>query len=437
MILPSNMLSPGAHSSPDPDSKWISVWAAAEQGPYPVGNPAAQPDLQYAFADEASGANNQSFRLIVRPSRWGSHARIRLSNSFGTQSVVFEGVSVGLHAYGSSIVAGSSRPVLFAGKSQVTVPAGESVWSDAVELPIHKQAFPLLEGRKIAVSFAVVGSSGPMTWHAKSLSTSYLSKPNSVASANDDAGLELPYSTISTYFLDVVDMRMPGDTQVVVALGDSITDGVGSTLNGDDRWPDVLNQRLHAAYGDKFSVVNLGMGGNQIIGPSVYTAQQAFRGGPAAVSRIDTDIVKLSGVSTVIWMQGINDFSENGRASLDDVIQGMTGAIAKLREWVSGVRIIGATLTTAYGSTSAAHGSLEQDNKRKALNDFIRSSQLFDGYVDFDLATRDPASGKLQKQFVPDSTIGGPGDGVHPNRAGYQAMGKAIDLEMLLNPGAK
>lgn len=437
MILPSSTLNSGAHLSPEPDNHWISVWAAAEQGPYPVGNPTAQPDLQYAFPDEAGGANNQSFRLMVRPSRWGSHARIRLSNAFGTQSVVFDGVSVGLHSYGSSIMSGSSRQVFFAGKSKVTVPAGESVWSDAVEMPVQKQAFALLEGRKIAVSFNVVGSSGPMTWHAKALSTSYISNPNTFVPENDDAGLNLPYSTISTYFLDVVDMRMSGDTQLIVALGDSITDGSGSTLNGDDRWPDVLNQRLHAAYGDKFAVVNLGMGGNQIIGPKAYTPQNAYRGGPAAVSRIDTDIVKLSGVSTVIWMQGINDFSDNGRASVDNVIQGMKGAIAKMRECISGVRIIGATLTTAYGSTSPAHGSIEQDNKRKALNDFIRSSKLFDGYVDFDLATRDPASEELHKQFVPDSTIGGPGDGVHPNRAGYQAMGKAIDLEMVLNPRTK
>jgi lysophospholipase L1-like esterase len=222
------------------------------------------------------------------------------------------------------------------------------------------------------------------------------------------------------------------DTQVVVALGDSITDGTATSMNGDDRWADVLARRLHAVYGNRISVVNAGIGGNQVVGPSSYSAQKPFPGGPSAQARVERDVIGLSGVSTVIWLEGINDFSKNGNASVEAVQSGMKEVVARLRARLPGVRVIGATVTSALGSTSAAHGHVEQNEKRKALNDFVRTSEVFDGFVDFDKAVLDTVTGAMQAEFVPESTTGGPGDKLHPNRAGNLTMGTAIDLKLIV-----
>jgi lysophospholipase L1-like esterase len=146
--------------------------------------------------------------------------------------------------------------------------------------------------------------------------------------------------------------------------------------------------------------------------------------------RIDRDVLDLSGVSAMIWLEAINDFSRNGNASVETVIRGMRDIVGRIHAKRPQIRIFGATVPTALGARSAAHGFPEQDQKRRALNDFIRKSGLFDGVVDFDQVTYDAQSGGLKPEFIPESTTGGPGDKLHPNRAGYLAMGMAIDLNL-------
>lgn len=413
------------------DQKWVIGWAASIQGPYPVGNPSAQPDQQFAFPSPVDGANDQTFRLIVRPDIWGSQMRIRLSNVLGNKTVTFGGVHAGLQLGGPAIVKGTNRPITYGGDTCVTLPAGAFAWSDAVTLPfVRDAAADDLSGRKLAISFHVEGESGPMTWHAKALQTSYVSAPKSgsLGEREDEAGF--PYSTASWFFLDAVEMKADATSFAIVAFGDSITDGTGSTLNGDDRWPDVLSRRLHAIHGNRIAVINAGIGGNQVAGPLAYRPDRPVPGGPSAKERIDRDVLSLSGVSHVIWLEGINDFSRNGNASLDDIQEAMTETVAHIRTKAPLIQIIGATVTSALGSSLEAHGFAEQDNKRHALNAFIRGSGLFDGVIDFDRATVDPRSGELRPEFVPDTTIGGPGDGLHPNRAGYLAMATTIDLDL-------
>jgi len=291
-----------------PPPNFVVAWAASAQGPYPIGNATAQPDLGFAFPDAKKGASDQSFRMIVRPDIWGRQARIRLSNAFGTRRVTFDAVFVGLQAASSAIVPGTNRPVTFGGNASVTLPIGGSAVSDPVTLPfVLNPTDRLLHDRRLAVSFHVVGDSGPITWHAKGLTTSYIGPPHAAASTEDEAEESFPFSTTSWYFLDAVDMIATGGTRAVVAFGDSITDGTGSTINGFDRWPDVLSRRLHALYGGRFSVVNAGIGGNMILGPADYL-HNPFPGGPAATERVDRDVASLSGVGTVIWLEGINDF---------------------------------------------------------------------------------------------------------------------------------
>ena len=409
--------------------KWVTTWAASVQGPYPVGNPSAQPVLKFAFPVPESGARDQTFRLVLQPEVWSQKARLRFSNVFGTKPISFDGIYVGLQHSSATLVAGSNKPVNFGGKANVTIPPGESVWSDVVALPFASDP-KSLAGRKLAVSFHVAGESGPMTWHAKALQTSYVSPPGSGARGQDENERAFPYSTASWYFLDAVDMQTAADTRVIVCFGDSITDGTASTMNGEDRWPNVLSRRLAAA-GYRAAVINAGIGGNQLAGPSDYSPQKPFPGGPSAGARFERDILSLSGVSSVIWLEGINDFSRNGNATADMVQARMKDIITRMRARQPGLKIFGATVVSALGSTNAAHGSAEQDEKRQALNQFIRTSGVFDGVVDFDSATIDPATGGLKPEFVPESTTGGPGDKLHPNRAGYLAMGNAIDLDLV------
>jgi lysophospholipase L1-like esterase len=420
-------LFPSAAPAQAPE-KWVAAWAASVQGPYPVGNPSAQPDLRFVFPSPETGARDQTFRLVVTPDIWARETRLRLSNAFGTRPVTFDGVRVGLQLASAGVVAASSRPVNFAGKPTITIAPGESAWSDAVALPFVSDD-ATLSGRRLAITFHVVGESGPMTWHAKALTTSYVTAPGVGAVAGDDEAA-FPFSTASWYFLDAVDMMASADTQLIVAFGDSITDGTASTINSEDRWPNVLSRRLHAA-GRKVSVVNAGIGGNQVVGPVEYSPQKPFAGGPAAGARLERDVLSLSGLSAVIWLEGINDFSKNGNASVEAVEAGMKEIVGRLRARTPGVRVIGATLTSALGSSNAAHGFPEQDEKRKAINEFIRTSGLFDGVADFDKATLDPQTDGLKAEFIPESTTGGPGDKLHPNRAGYLAMGTAINLDLL------
>jgi lysophospholipase L1-like esterase len=412
--------------------RWVVSWAASAQGPYPAGSAVAQPDLKLVFPVPATGSHDQSFRLIVKPELWGCATRLRFSNAFGKTPVTFADVRAGLQRSGSAVVAETNRPVTFDGASTVTVAPGESVWSDPVALHFACGVPSLaLSGRKLAISFFVPGESGPMTWHAKAMQTSYVTPPGAGSKSADADEAAFPFSTTSWYFLDALDMAAPPDAHAIVAFGDSITDGTSSTLNGDDRWPDVLARRLHAVCGNNVSVVNAGIGGNRVIGPPEYSLDAPVSGGPSALARMERDVLSLSGVSAVVWFEGINDLNSVNLATAEAVAAGMTEGVSRMRERIPGIRIIGATVVTALGSTSAGSGLPEQDVQRRLLNDFIRTSGLFDGVADFDAATLDPATGELKPEFVHNTTTGGVGDKLHPNRLGLAAMARTIDLEQL------
>jgi lysophospholipase L1-like esterase len=423
-------LSVAAWQQPPPrGQRWVATWAASPHGPYPSGNPSAQPVLDFAFESPERGASDQTFRLIVRPDLWGNRVRLRFSNAFGTQPVTFDDAFVGLQSTGGNLVPDTNQRVTFEnGKRGLTLAPGAFSLSDAVALPfVDHLDSRLLTGRKLAVSFHVVGSTGPMTWHAKGLTTSYLTAPRAGSHGTDADDGAFPYTTTSWYFLDAVDVMAPDETVVVACFGDSITDGTASTLNGDDRWPDVLSRRLHAAYGERVAVVNAGIGGNRVVGPASYSPASPVGGGPSALDRLDRDVLGLSGLSAVVWLEGINDVSAG--TSPEAIVAGFKEGVARLRAR-GGITIIGATITSSLGATTAS-GTPENDARRKAINEFIRTGGLFDGVADFDSATRDADTGTLKPAFQPNSTTGGAGDKLHPNRAGYQAMGNAVDIGRL------
>jgi lysophospholipase L1-like esterase len=403
---------------------WVTTWAGAAHGTYPLSTAVLQPVLTFAFPNGTTSANEQSFRMIVRPTVWGDAFRFRFSNVFGTQALTLDNVYVGLQASAGTIEEETNTPVRFqGGRRRIVIPAGQLVWTDPVSLDFARNPEKLLLfGRKLAISFHVVGSSGPMTWHSKALQTNYITAPGAGVHSDEETDEAFPYTSTSWYFLDAVDTHGVRNATTVVTLGDSITDGTGSTLNGDDRWPDNLSRRLHDAYGNQVAVANVGIGGNRIL-------TDAGAGGPPALSRLDRDVLGLSSVAAVVWMEGINDL--NAGASAQSVIAGIQTGVATLRARRPGIKIIQATLTSALGFGTA--GTPEQDSRRQAVNAFIRSAGIFDSVADFDAVTIDPATGRLKPEFQPNSSTAAI-DFIHPNRAGYLAMAQTIDLDVLAPP---
>jgi lysophospholipase L1-like esterase len=404
------------------DEQWVAAWSTSPQGPYPTGFPIAQPLLNFAFPSDE--ARNQTLRLIVHPSIGGDTLRLRLSNTFGTQPVTFGVVFVGLQAadQGANVVPGSNRAVTFGGLTSVTIPIGQEVFSDPLDFKIDDATG---QPRNLAVSLYVPGLSGPMTWHAAAFETSYLSNPGAGNHARDVDDSAFLYSTTSWFWLDGVEVRAGTDTATLVALGDSITDGFYSTLNENDRWPDDLARQLQRRpRGKHWSVVNEGIGGNMV------TRLQRIQGGctpcdgPPLLDRLDRDVFGQAGVESIILLEGINDLGGAG-ATAEQVIAGMREVIGRVHD--HGLIIIGATITPSTGTTFNLYGTAETNSRRMQVNQFIRTSGEFDGVVDFDAAVRDPSHPEqLLPAFDTNSTVGGAGDHLHPNRAGFQAMAGTV-----------
>jgi lysophospholipase L1-like esterase len=231
-------------------------------------------------------------------------------------------------------------------------------------------------------------------------------------------------------------MTAPADAFAIMAFGDSITDGTASTMNGDDRWPNVLSRRLKAIHGNKVAVVNGGIGGNQIAGPAEYGPDKPFPAGPASGQRLDRDVLALSGISSLIWLEGINDFSKNGNASTDQVIAAMKDGVDRLRKKWPQLRIIGATVVDRawqFQRRARFPGAGCQAEGAQRLHPHIRHVRRRDRFRQGDARS---AIGRPQAGIRPRQHHRRPGDKLHPNRTGYLAMGQAIDLNLFKPRGA-
>ncbi len=398
-------------------SHWVTAWAASAQGAYPVGSTIAQPDLNRALPEMKQGLVNQSLRMVLRPALWSPRFRLRLSNRFGNKPLLLRGMSLALHMGGGALVPGTRIAL-----PDQTIAAGSFEWTPAIEWAALPESAQSMQGRSLAFSAWVEGSSGPITWHAKAMATSYLSQQGDQSAAVSDSELGFPHTTTSSFFIDALDAWLSAEACTLAAFGDSLTDGTATTLNGHDRWTDVLQRELWAAGRQDLAVVNAGIGGNQVTGPA--PGASPWRGGPAATERLARDVLDLSAVRTIFWLQGINDFSDNGQAEAAAVFEAMAHSVQRMR--AQGVRVFGATVPSALGSTRPGHGSEGQNSRRRAFNAEVRKGALFDDFVDLDLALTDPLTGRLHSAFNGDSTLGEPGDGLHPNRAGHAAMARCI-----------
>jgi lysophospholipase L1-like esterase len=440
----------------DRGQHWVATWATSPAANfvyvppvppvYPPGAPTnfapanIQPDLGFPFpAANNHAAVDQTIRSIVKPDLWGNPMRFRLSNVFGTQPVTFNAVTVGLQEYSGNIIENTLTPVTFGGKRSVTIPVGQEIWSDGTSLSWVRDADdPAVQGRNLAVSYSVQGSSGPMTYHSGANQTSFITPAGSGDHTRDLDVFAYEFTTTSWFFLDGVDVMAPANTVVVCVFGDSITDGTHTTLNTNDRWANVLSRRLHIAYGNKVSIVNEAIGGNRVVNPVVANATS----GPAAVDRLDRDVLGLSGLTHVIWMEGINDLGAGHTTAA--IMAGYQNVASRLH--AKGIKVYAGTMTSALGLVNPAEGwnvgytggadnGAVVDVGRQILNSYIRTSGLYDGVEDFDAATLDPATGNMKAEYLPNSQFTQlPWDYLHPNHAGYLAMGQAVDIRPFAPP---
>jgi lysophospholipase L1-like esterase len=358
--------------------------------------------------------SDQTLREIVHVSLGGAMVRIRLSNAFGKESAEIGAVHIAVRGKDSGITPGGDQTVTFSGRAAATIPANATLFSDPVKLAVQPES-------DLAISIYLPHSVLGAGVHYSAWQTSYVGAGNQVAAGT----ISDPQTITSWVFLSGVDVEAPTEAGAVVAFGDSITDGAQSTLDTNRRWPDELARRLLARKGNKLSVVDAGIGGNRIL----HDAQSNIRFGVNAIARFDRDVLEQPGVKYVIVMEGINDLGHAGssapiaeQVSADDLIAAMQQLIVRAHE--HGVKIYGATLTPFEGTVFPGYFSDEKEVKRKALNEWIRTSKAFDGVIDFDKAVRDPAH--------PDRMLAAydSGDHLHPGDAGYKAMGDSIDLAL-------
>jgi lysophospholipase L1-like esterase len=377
-----------------PASNWVGTWAAS-----PVGSVvnAGQP-----------GPGNTTYRNIVHTSLGGPAVRLQLTNEFGTDPLTVGAAHIAISAGGGSIQAGSDHALTFNGKPTVEIPAGAFVLSD----PVTMQAAPLSD---LAVSVYVPEQRiRNTTCHTFGDSTNYVLQGDATAAATADKSNPI----YAWCFVKGIDVRTDGKAAAIVTFGDSITDGALATRDANHRWPDVLAARLQA---DKktadLGVLNQGIGGNRVLHDGY---------GPSALARFDRDVIAQSGVKYLIILEGINDIGRlkdphepGDNITADDLIFGLTQLVTRAHQ--HGIKVFGATLTP-YLPTG--YSSPQGEQVRQAYNQWIRTSGIFDGVIDFDKITQDPAH---PDTFLPDYDSG---DHLHPKDAGYKAMGDAIDLSL-------
>jgi lysophospholipase L1-like esterase len=386
--------------------QWVNGWQASPTDANTVRQPSCPSDV---------GLRGQTVRNIVVSSVSGDRVRVRLSNAFGRRVLRVESAAVAM-ARGDEprVVAATRRPLRFSGRRAVAVPAGGSVLSDPVALRVRA-------GRELAISLHPRGRTGPATQHNfGAQQTSYLARGNATSSVR---GLTYQRAIRCWLFAHTLDVRpTPRVRGTVVTLGDSLTDGFGSTSNRDRRYPDLLARRLRSRPGPTLSVSNAGISGNALLHP--VPGMPEF--GPPVLARLRRDVLARPHVSDVIVLIGVNDIGLN-RESAAGLIAGHRQLVRRLHR--AGLNVVGLTLPPFGGSRALLgddYGSPRGERIRQRLNRWILTSGTYDAVVDAAALLRDPHHPRrLRPRF--DS-----GDHLHPNDDGYAAIARAIDLDQLL-----
>jgi len=402
--MPSSFITAAVLASALSTTPWQTTWFAAPQPTW---------DSSFILPTNIPASlSGQTVREVVRTSVGGRHVRVQFSNRYGTVPLTIGGASIALAGEGSDIVAASGHPLTFHGRASVVVPPGAPVVSDPV-------AFPVGPLTRLAVSTYFPATTPLSTFHwgdqqTASIGTGDVMQLTEIHDATAMRGRA---------FLTGVLVDAQPNARTVIAFGDSITDGNGSTRDANRRWPDALAQRVA---GSGVAVINAGISGARLLQDKM---------GVNALARFEQDVLAQPGARTVIVMLGINDIGWPGSpfaphdpaVTADQVIAGYQQLIALAH--VHQVRILGATLPpfegALHGTPFAGHFSPAKDQVRHAVNAWIRTAGAFDAVIDMDAVLRDPGRpSRLLPAF--DS-----GDHLHPGDAGYQAMAAAIEREQL------
>ena len=409
----------------DAGQAWVGTWATA-----PVLLPSPAGEAPQGRGPEPLRIRDQTVRQIVHTSIGGSAVRVAVTNLFGSEPLEIGAAYVALREDGASISTDAGGPLRFAGQAAVTVAAGSMVLSDPVVMGVPALGDLVIDLYVVSDSAAGDGA----TYHAAGLTTNYLSSGGNHAGAT---ALPVDRTFQSWFYLSRVEVLAPEDTPVIVALGDSITDGTASTPDTHSRWPDFLARRLVARPGNlPPGVLNLGIAGNRVLSdnaglglllrnsgaspppPSNPNAQF----GRSALSRLDDDVLSQTGVTHVIVLESTNDIGmafESDTPTVEEIIAGHVELIERVR--ARGLKIYGGTLAPFEG---AFYHREVGEQKRLAFNEWMRTSGAYDAVIDFDAAVRDPAApSKFREDYQS-------GDWLHPSDAGYRAMAQAIDLEL-------
>lgn len=367
---------------------WVGTWATAQQLTETTNNP------------PSPGLATNTLRQVVRVSIGGKLLRLRLSNEYSTRPVTLNAVHCALSVGGSSIATNTDTELRFSGQGAVTIPAKQFVWSDPF-------SFDLSAMSKLAISIYFGATPPDVTGHPGSRTTSYVQSGNGVAAASMTSASTADH----WYIISGLDVAAEADSRAVVILGDSITDGRGSTTNGNDRWPDALTDRLQRG-ASKVAVLNQGIGGNAVVSGGL---------GPTALLRFDGDVINQSGVRWLIVLEGVNDI---GGASSQVVATNLINAykVFVTKAHLGNLLAYGVPILPFGGSS---YDSVEHETARQTVNAWIRTAGNFDAVIDLDAAVRDPnVPSKLLSVY--DS-----GDHLHLNPAGYKKMAEAVDLTLL------
>ncbi|QHC20892.1 SGNH/GDSL hydrolase family protein [Streptomyces sp. GS7] len=387
---------PHPPAAPAASGRWVGTWSAAAAS--------AEPGTQDGYAQ-------MSIRNVVHTSVGGTDARIQLSNLFGTRPLTFSHASLALAAGTGdpTAAAGTMRRLSFGGEHSVTIPIGGQITSDPVRLAVPGDA-------DLLVTTYSPAPSGPATYHPYARQTSYLARGDRTEDATGTA-----YTEQSPYwrYLTGVDVWSTRAQGTVVALGDSITDGITSTPGANHRWTDFLAARLRDEPDvPRYGVLNEGISGNRLL---INGSRYSPTNGPSALARLDRDALSRAGVKAVVVEIGLNDLFKSPRQlDPDKVLAGMRRLVREAH--ARGVRVIGSTLTPFGAHRGYSH---RLNAVRERVNRVIRSGSVYDDVIDFDKALRDPDEPE-QLRASYDS-----GDHLHPSDRGYRAMADAVDLDRL------
>ncbi len=382
---PPNVFAAGAH--------WVTTWGCGPQ----LTEPGNLPPAPLAYS---------TLRQFVHTTIGGKFLRVRFSNAYGTSPVTINSAHVALSAGAGSagngnINAATDKALTFRGAPAVVIPPGETVLSDQLEFDL-----PALTNLAVSIYFGNI-SATTINGHPGSRTTSFIVASNVVVASS------LPTAALTQhwYIITGVDALADISSKGVVTLGDSITDGRGSTTDGNNRWPDDLAQLLNANPTTAgVAVVNMGIGGGGIFGGL----------GPAAVNRFNRDVLNQSGVRWLVVFEGVNDIGGDGNGTV------ATNLIAAYKQFITkahahNIAAYGATITPFGGNS---YFTVSHEASRQAVNTWIRTNNLYDGVIDFDAVVRDPITlTNLLSAY--DS-----GDGLHLNPTGYHVMANSINLNL-------